>query len=186
LICNLDYIPLHLHTNDQPIIDQFYIGEKLFYRCKPENLTKPYDNISLYDISHNRDFNNAQTFTENDVFYNIIEGDLREKYDDLNFISFHIKNLSKGKHTYIKHLAIEDLTATIILKHAPVPCMYPHSVLEILINGVVINNENYKTELGKKNQKFSTLRNLIRQELSSIVQTGFIDDSFEIEEITDL
>ncbi|MDI6045653.1 hypothetical protein [Flavobacterium yafengii] len=186
MVCNLNYIPNHLHTNDKPLIEQFYIGEKLFYRCKPENLKKPYDNISLYDISHNRDFNDNKTFTENDVFYNIIEDDVREKYENFNFNSFYIKNLSEGHHTYIKQFVFEDLTASITLKHSPVPCMYPHSVLEICIGNVVINNENYKIELGKKNQKFSTLRSLIRQELTSLIQTGFIDDSIQIEEITEL
>lgn len=186
MVCNLNYIPDHLHTNDKPLIEQFYIGEKLFYRCRPDNLKKPYDNISLYDISHNRDFNDDQTFTENDVFYNIIEDDAREKYDDLNFASFYIKTLSQGNQTYIKHFTLEDLTAKITLKHAPAPCMYPHSVLEISVDDVVINSENYKTELGKKNQKFSALRSLIRQELTSLIQTGFIDDSIEVEEITEL
>lgn len=186
MICSLNYIPDHLHTNEKPIIEQFQIGEKLFYRCKPENLQKPYDNISLYDISHNRNFNDSETFTENDVFYNIIEDDIREKYDDLNFISFYIKNLSAGNQTYIKHFIVEDLTAKITLKHSPEACMYPHSVLEICVGNIIINRENYMSELGKKSQKFKTLRSLIRQELTSLIQTGFIDDSIEIEEITEL
>ena len=73
LICNLHYIPTKLHTNDKPIIDKFEIGEKLFYRCKPELLCKPYDNISLRDISHNRNFNDDKNLGSENVFFNIIE-----------------------------------------------------------------------------------------------------------------
>lgn len=56
MVCGLAYIPLHLHTGDKPIVDKFSIGEKLFYRCLPQDLEKPYDKISLRDISHNRNF----------------------------------------------------------------------------------------------------------------------------------
>lgn len=186
MVCNLDYIPSHLHTNDKPIIDEFFIGERLFYRCKPESLQKPYDNISLYDISHNRNFNNEETFKEEDVFYNIIEDDLRIKYEDLNFVSFFIKKLSPENITYNKKLFFDDISMQIVLKHSPAPCMYPHSVFEISIDGIIINKENYKNELGKKNKKYSSIRNIIRQELTSLMQTGFLDDSIDIEEINDL
>jgi hypothetical protein len=185
LKCTLNYIPNHLHTNDKPIVEEFYIGETLYYRCNPENLEKPYDSIRLFKISHNRNFNDASIFKSEDVFYNITEDDLREKYENLNIISFFIKHLSENKITYIKNLVYDDLTAKITLKHEPVACMYPHSVLEICINNQIITTENYKAELGKKNLKYSNFRSLIRQELTSIIQSGFIDDSIKIEEINE-
>lgn len=182
LICNLEYIPKHLHTENKPIKEVFEIGEKLFYRCKPEILNKPYDNISLQDISHNRNFNDDTNFGCENVFYNIDENDERVKYEGLNFIEFFIKNLS-NEITYKKNLIYQDLKATLILKHVPEPCMYPHSVIEISVNGIIVNKDNYKIILGKKNQTYSNLRSLIRQELTSIIQTGFIDTSNEIETI---
>ena len=181
--CTLNYIPDHLHTNDKPIVEKFYIGERLFYRCNPENLEKPYDSIRLFDISHNRNFGNEEVFKPEDVFYNIIEDEINEKYENLKIISFFIKKLSENRITYIKNLVYEDLTVKLTLKHEPVACMYPHSVLEICVNNQIITNQNYKIELGKKNIKYSNLRSIIRQELTSIIQSGFIDDSIVIEEI---
>ena len=178
--CNLHYIPIDLHTNDNPIVDKFEIGEKLFYRCKPELLCKPYDNISLQDISHNRNFNDDSKFGSENVFYNIVESDDRIKYEDLQFIEFYIKNLS-DKITYYKLLEYDNLIAVITLKHSPVPCMYPHCVFEIKINNVIVSSDNYNVILGKGNKTRSHLRSLIRQELTSIIQTGFIDLTEEIE-----
>ena len=185
MICNLNYIPEHLHTNNKPIIDKFEIGEKLFYRCKPEILSKPYDSISLQDISHNRNFNKDEDYGSENVFYNINEHDEIIKYEGLNFIEFYIKNLSE-KNTYIKIVNHGGLTAILTLKHNPEPCMYPHSVIEIAVNNTIVNKGNYNIILGKGNKTRSHLRSLIRQELTSIVQTGFIDTSNEIEIITEL
>jgi hypothetical protein len=182
LICNLEYIPKHLHTDDKPVKDVFEIGEKIFYRCKPEILNKPYDNISLQDISHNRNFNDDENYGSENVFYNINEHDERIKYEGLNFIVFYIKNLSNNI-TYSKTINHNNLKAILTLKHTPEPCMYPHSVIEISINDIVVNKNNYSEILGKKSQTFSHLRGLIRQELTSIIQTGFIDTSKEIETI---
>ena len=182
MICNLHYIPTKLHTNDKPIIDKFEIGEKLFYRCKPELLCKPYDNISLRDISHNRNFNDDKNLGSENVFFNIIESDEREIYEDLKFIEFYIKYLSE-ENIYCKKLYSDDLFAIITLKHSPVPCMYPHSVFEIKVNDQVVDKENYNSILGKSNKTQSHLRSLIRQELTSIIQTGFIDTSNDIETI---
>ena len=180
LICNLEYIPIQLHTEDKPIIDKFEIGEKLFYRCKPESLCKPYDNISLRDISHNRNFNDDLKFGSENVFFNIDELDDRMHYADLKFIEFYIKNLLE-ETTYSKIFSSKDLVAKITLKHFPVPCMYPHSVFEITFNGQVVDKDNYNLTLGKGNAIRSNLRSLIRQELTSIIQTGFIDSSRDVE-----
>lgn len=189
MICHLSYIPTHLHTNDNPIIEEFSLGEKLFYRCLPQNITKPYDNIKLKDISHNRNFKNDELFGNDCVFYNILENDAQERYENLNYITILIKEL-QGNYTYIKEInktnnLNEAFKVVITLKHSPEPCMYPHSVFEIVLNGVVLNGDNYKKTLGKDNVFFSNLRYEIRQELTSIIQTGFIDTSNEIEIITE-
>lgn len=183
--CPLIYIPEHLHTNDKPLIESFSVGEKLFYRCFPQNLKAPYDNISLKDISHNRNFNDDILYGSEYVFYNVIENDDREKYDGYNFATLLIKNIENNT-TYIKeinkanHLGI-NVKIIIILKHSPIPCMYPHSVFEIILDDTIVNDENYSKTLGKNNKFFSNIRNEVRQELTSIIQTGFIDSSQSIE-----
>jgi hypothetical protein len=111
-----------------------------------------------------------------------------EKYENLNFITLQIKNI-KG-NTFYKSIEKENPNNEIVklelfLKHDPIPCMYPHSVFEIKVNDVTITNDNYENTLGKRNMFYSNLRNEIRQELTSIIQTGFIDTSNEIEIITE-
>jgi len=183
LDCTLDYIPKHLHANEKPVVKEFSIGEKLYYRCKPNDLKRPYDKISLYDISHNRNFNDASLFSEKDVLYNIIEDDEVQLYENLNIVTLKIIEL-QGRYTHIKEItSINDssVKALIVLKHSPVPCMYPHSVFEISVNDEVVDKSNYKQLLNKKNQTYKNLRSDIRQELTSIIQTGIIDTSEEIE-----
>lgn len=192
MVCNLDYIPSHLHTNDKPIIDTFFIGEELYYRCKPENLKKPYDIISLYDISHNRNFNEDIVKSES-VYFNILENVPIEKYTELNHVTLLISQLSNNT-TFYKKISKKnnqeiDFVVEITLKHDPVPCMYPHSVFEIRLNNEVICKENYNSTLnlkkGENKKILSDLRSEIRQELTSIIQSGLINDSEEIEIITE-
>lgn len=185
--CILDYIPTRLHTKDRPVLETFNIGEELYYRCKGNGCRKPYDQISLFDISHNRNFSKKEEYPKEDVLFNINEGDDFDKYDS-NIIVLIIKDLENAK-TYVKELISEnepDLKVNIKLLHAPVPCMYTHSVFEISINETIISEENYKNILGKKNIKFKNLRRDIRQELTSIIQTRRIDSSQDVEILNEL
>jgi len=134
LDCLLDYIPQYLHTNDKPIVKEFYIGEELYYRCKAGECKKPYDKISLYDISHNRNFHDGNQYPMEDVLYNIREEDPFEKYES-DIVVLKINELSK-EQTFLKELVSQSdpkIKACITLVHEPLPCMYPHSVFEISI-----------------------------------------------------
>jgi len=185
LTCGLDYIPKHLHTKDKPLIEEFYEGEKLFYRCKEGECEKPYNKKRLYDISHNRNFCEENTYKKDDVLYNVIENDPEERYQGLNIAELKIVNLN-GSFTYIKTIEInKELSAIIKLKHAPIPCMYPHSVFEISVNDVVVTPDNYKTVLDKGSKMYKNLRTSIRQELSSMIQSGSIDSDEEVEIINE-
>lgn len=184
--CPLTYIPQHLHFKDKALIPIFSIGENLYYRSKPENLKKPYDNISLRDISHNRNFNNDLLYPKTDVLFNIDINDEREVYDKLDIVILEIKELH-DEITYKKEIIStkdNDLKAVITLKHSPVPCMYPHSVFEISVNDIIVDNLNYDFILGKKNKIYSDLRSEIRQELTLIIQNGTIDSSLDTEYLT--
>jgi len=183
LDCLLKYIPKHLHTNEKSIIEEFVIGEELFYRCKYEECNKPYDKISLCDISHNRNFADSDTYKRKDVLFNLNSEDANETYSDLNIAILKIKNLT-DKKTYIKKIiseSNENIVVTIILKHDPLPCMYPHSIFEISIDKTVVTKENYKKLLGRGGKAYKNIRRDIRQELTSLIQSGIVDDSLEVE-----
>jgi hypothetical protein len=182
LYCNLKYIPEHLHAKDKPLVNEFVIGEKLYYRCKNELIKRPYDKISLYDISHNRNFNDDSIFLKEDVLYNIDEIDARERYSDLEIVVLKINNLQNNV-IYTKEITENDVVFkfTVTLKHSPEPCMYPHSVFQITKNDIIINKENYGSTLDKKNMVYKNIRSDIRQELTSIIQSGVVDSSQNIE-----
>ena len=69
--CRFKYIPEQLKTKKRPIVEKFEISELLFYRCDPQKLEKPYDNINLKDISHNRNFCDNNLYGHENVFFNI-------------------------------------------------------------------------------------------------------------------
>jgi hypothetical protein len=183
LICNLAYIPEILHTNSKPIVNIFTIGEELYYRTKSEEVKKPYDKISLYDISHNRNFNNSIEYLKEYVLFNIDENDIIEKYDNREIVTLKINQLQK-KETYQKEIISredDEIRVLITLKHRPELCMYPHSVFEITFNDTIVDKTNYGSTIGKDNKLFSNIRSDIRQELTSIIQSGIIDSSQGIE-----
>ena len=179
--CDLGYIPAHLQRELKPVVPNFSIGEELYYRVDPTKCKVPYDHISLRDISHNRSFDPPLS-TQDDVLYNIDPTKDFQKYDDKTVVVLRIATLPNGQ-TYIKEFTTEDETIVVIitLKHDPAECMYPHSVFEIAVNGVVVDEENYKQTLDTKPLK--KIRGRIRQELSSMLQTGIVDQSQEIQMI---
>ena len=167
----------------RPVISTFSVGEELYYRTDPKKIKKPYDDISLYDISHNRSFL-PQTSVKDDVLYNIKPGDVEEKYTDKEVVVLLIGNLNNAI-TFVKEFKTEDESHRVVitLKHSPVECMYPHSVFEITVNEIVIDSENYKAFFGIKSLK--NIRGRIRQELTSMIQSGIIDSSTDIEMISE-
>jgi hypothetical protein len=189
LDCTLLYIPEHLHFKGKPIINTFSIGEKLYYRCLPQNLQKPYDSINLKDISHNRNFCNDTLFGEECVKFNIDPLNEFEKYETYNVVTLLITNLDNNQ-TYSKSFTRTNHeqklhNVLIYLKHDPIACMYPHSVFEIKLDGVVVTSENYKETIGKGNKFFSNIRSEIRQELTLLIQNGIVDSSLETEYINE-
>lgn len=180
--CQLDYIPEHLRQGDRLPIDVFTVGENLHYRVRPEIAQKPYDKIPLLDISHNRDFNDPLTYLLDDVFYNIDPNSDDERYEGLEAITLEIKQLDSI--TFERSYSTPCGTHTVVLKlkHDPVPCMYPHSVFELTFDNVVVDKGNYKTGFGKDNKILSNLRSRVRQDFTSMMQCGIIDNQ-EIEDI---
>ncbi len=81
----------------------------------------------------------------------------------LRIISLNEKNQYEKEFTQEKngHLA----TARIKLIHDPVPCMYPHCIFRIWLNGVVVTFGSYKQTL----KKWRKIRTELKQELASMI-----------------
>lgn len=186
--CNLNYIPDHLKTKNKQIVESFCISELLFYRCDPQNIELPYDKINLKDISHNRNFNDNNLYGPENVFINIDPKKGFERYTDLKYVTLEIKKLNNNITYYKKIIKNNDSNEYIIeitLKHKPENCMYPHSAFEIKLNSEEITGENYKKTIGRDSKFFRGIRSEIRQELTSLLQTGKIDDTIDIELINE-
>jgi len=184
--CNLAYIPKRLHSFNKDVVKTFTVGEELYYRCNLEECSKPYQKISLYDVSHNRNFNNSKNYPKDDVLFNIDDKTEIEKIANKHINTSIIKSLSKN-NTFEKTITLidkRDATAHIKLIHKPLPCMYPHCIFQIAINGVIVTKDNYSITL--KPKKYKNIRRDIRLELTSIIYSSIIDNDLETEIITDL
>lgn len=166
--CNLEYIPVRLKTEDKPPLETFSVGEYLYYRCKPEVLENPYIGISVAEVSHNRSGVDNVISVEEDVLYNIVP-ELGVEKHHLSICTLEIKDLNEDSK-YHKKFPQEpdpkiDSTATIDLLHDPAPCMYPHSLFRVHLNGELVTLDNYKTTLNKSHQ----IRSMIKTELAKMI-----------------
>ena len=171
--------------------------EKDFFKCLIDfflTLEFPYNDISLRDISHNRNFGEDAIFREDDVMYNVLPENKFEKYNDCNLIKLEINDLTNNI-TYHKKIikthedgyqAIVEIT----LEHKPIPCMYPHSAFVIVLNDVIVDEKNYDETINQKKgaykKLFSNIRREIREELTSLMISKKINDTINTEVINEL
>lgn len=186
--CNLPYIPKRLHSYGKDIVQEFSIGEELYYRCNSDQCTKPYHSISLYDVSHNRNFNDKINYPKEDVLFNIDKSSEKHIIENKEISISVIKSVSENFTFEKKIISTEDpdLYVEIKLIHSPIACMYPHCAFQISLNGIVITRDNYNNTLNKRSVKFKNLRRDIRLELTSIIYSSIIDNDSETEVITEL
>lgn len=188
-LCTLTYIPQRLHSLGKEVVEEFYIGEELYYRCNIEECIKPYQKLNkLYDISHNRNFNNSKDYPKDDVLFDITPNTTQEIIPNKHINVSVIKSLSIN-NTFEKSIQSENDSTMIVyikLMHDPLPCMYSHCVFQISINEIIITNDNFSNTLGRKNIPSKNLRRDIRHELTSIIYSNIIDNDSETEVITDL
>lgn len=186
--CQLPYIPERLHSYGKKNIPKFSIGEELYYRCNSSECLKPYQAISLYDISHNRNFNNKINFPKEDVLWNIDENSPHKIIENKEINISIIKSISKNG-TFEKNIVSDldpSLHIQIKLIHSPLPCMYSHSSFQISLNDTIVTRQNYSEILDKRNKTYKNLRRDIRLELTSIIYSSGLDNNSETEIITDL
>jgi len=162
-MCDLDYIPSHLHWNSKPLLNKFYPEEILYRRVNPnENIDLPFATISLYDISFNRSgISNNMLCEREDVLWNVDPEKDIEKYN-LEISEIIVKKLNlEVKDEKVIRLGKEesinenDLNIFIILKltHKPIDCNYSHSTIVFSVEGKIVDNVNYEYTLGSKKYK---------------------------------
>ncbi|MDD5150946.1 MAG: hypothetical protein PHC28_10810 [Flavobacterium sp.] len=178
--CDLDHIPERLHQNNNPLIENFSIGEFLYRRCDKEDLSNPYLKISLTELSHNRSLNGNNRSYPNDVLFDIKKDNNTKIIPDKVVCNLIIKSLNDD-YKYIKKFEETKTNivynAVLCLLHQPEPCMYHHCVFRIILDGVIITYDNYKTTLNKLNK----IKTAIKTEIASMIYTGEIDQNREIE-----
>lgn len=176
------YIPLRLHQEDKPLLNQFALGDVLYHRCDKGSvedgkmIANPYSSVTLAELSHNIGSNrdNIISYSE-DVLYSIKEEESFEKHTDKDIAVLEVVSLDPQSKRYIKHIKYRkneqsDIhKATIELIHEPDYYMYPHCVFRIQINDRVVTYKNYSDF-----KKLKGLRQLIRNEITTMLNRGII------------
>ena len=167
--CDLPHIPKRLHTRGKPILKEFFIEEELYWRCKPE-IDLPYQEISLTEISHNRQGkSNNPLSIPTDVLWNIDRNKDFEKYD-YDVIVLKIKELNPD-FNYAKEFKEiingEETSVIVELLHNPIACNYAHSIFSYIYHNTVVTFENYKQTIG--HNKAKRLRTLCKLELQAMI-----------------
>jgi len=167
--CDLDYIPSHLHWNSRPKVHQFYVNEKLYWRCKPENADNPYKAVSLVDISVNRSGTSDFFFSyPDDVLFDTSNSE-NERYINKIPLMLEIKRVKLYDASLIIRVEdIEDFVG-IQLIHDPLKCNYAHSLFRFRFQGQTVDWNNYDKTLGKKNKTRSRLRRACKDEISKMI-----------------
>lgn len=185
-MCELEYIPEHLKGDSLIVKAQFLKGELLFFRCDPEKLKHPYD-ISLIDLSHNRNFNNPEKYKPNDVLWNTNPEKGFEIYSNKSIVQLCLNVAGDNETINLRLTSIknEDYYVDIILKHKPIDCNIAHSAFEISFNNTVVNWDNWNDTLGVRKGELKgvskELRNDIRQFLTKmIISKQVSDENFDI------
>lgn len=181
--CTVTYIPERLHSKDLPEIPNFAVGERLFRRCKNEEVQQPFESIRLYDLSFNREGNPKSPLCQrDDVLFNTNpENGKGPKYNEL-IIPLEIKEVAESG-TYekiISHPGIDGdnnpIIHTCVLKllHDRLPCNYSHCIFRVTYNSVVVTSENYQTTIGRKSTYVQQLRTKCKTELEWMILKGEI------------
>jgi hypothetical protein len=166
--CEISYIPERLHSLDRPPINKFAVGELLYFRCTSEELDNPFTKISIAELSHNRSGEHGSLGGQDDVLFNILPGNNFERYPGLEICTLQIVEL-KEDGTYSKDFQQEKNqqlhNANLQLIHDPLPCMYPHCVFRVTLDGTLITKSNFKDTIGKLKE----IKNKIKQEIASMI-----------------
>jgi len=166
--CQIEYIPHHLKRNGRDPINEFFISERLYKRWKNPNTNHPYTDISLTDLSHNRQGTSENILSEpSDVLFNIDSKDGCERYDEA-YIAIEIMELTDDQKYYKEIVDDKNsaIWAEITLEHTPLVCNYSHCEFVFYFKGEKVKWVNYGATLGSTEAK--TVRKTCRNELSKM------------------
>lgn len=148
--CDELRIPKHLHKGNKERDPHFGKAEKLYRRIPPDGFLRDREISAQYlrisDLSVNRE-KYSKVPTE-DVLFDIKAGKHFLSYGVIEFQVGFVEALS------FRHPDDKNDIYSFKIKHEPEECMYPHSVLMVLLN---------KKECNKLQPK--SLRSLFRDEL---------------------
>lgn len=166
--CSLPYIPLYLHHTSQELIQCFYVGDILYHRCSPEKLENPYKTVSITELSHNIGTNNKVELSKlEDVLWSTKEEEELQKYDKA-VCTLEIKSLN-DQQTYHKQFEQEKngkvYKCVMELLHDPLPCMYPHCIFRVWLDGELVTYDNYKSTI----RKLKKIKTQLKQELGNMI-----------------
>lgn len=185
-MCDLDYIPEHLVGDNLVVNPKFENGELLFFRCSPNNLEHPY-NISLIDLSHNRNFNNPDLYKPKDVLWNTNSELNFQSHSDKSIIELSLAILEGNETIDLRFVSLRnpDYYVDVVLKHKPIYCNITHSAFEISFNNELVDWDNWGSTLGVKKGELKgvskELRNDLRQFLTKmIIAKQLSNDSFDV------
>jgi hypothetical protein len=167
--CNLPYIPKHLHLGEKPKITEYAIGDIIFRRCTPDEIENPFKTVSITELSHNIGISKGESISDvKDVLFNIREDEPDEEYVGQLVCKLKIKSLDDmGQYAkeFRQRKGAVEFVGKVKLLHDPLPCMYPHCLLRVWINGEIVTFRNYNHSLKKLNQ----IRTSIRHELATMI-----------------
>lgn len=167
--CERKYIPPHLHQYEREKFDTFGVGEYLYFRCEKDVLDNPYSKITIAELSHNRSGNENALSKPEDVLWNISDDTSFEAYKELEICELKIVDLtpdSKYSKSYPETKKEIEYNCLFELLHEPEPCMYPHVVFRVTLNGEVIQKgKRYNETIGKLNK----IRNSLKEEITAMI-----------------
>lgn len=168
-LCDREYIPQHLHQNDREKFDTFNVGELLYFRCEKSVLENPYEKITIAELSHNRSGENNSLSHPKDVLFNISDDTSFETYDGLEICELRIVDLNpynKYSKNYTETKNQIEYYCLFELFHEPEPCMYPHVVFRVTLNGEIIQKgKSYESSI----KKLTRIKNSLKEEIASMI-----------------
>ncbi len=138
-------------------------------------LKNPFKNTSITELSHNRQGPKSDICSlAEDVLYDIVGKTIKGVHEDLVVCTLKIQSLNINKTFKKEYKETKDgieYTCVLELFHEPEPCMYPHCVFRVWINGIKITYKNYKDTISK----LTIIRGNLKEELASMVITKEIN-----------
>lgn len=166
LTCDELGIPKHLHRHNRQVDPNFDKKEYLYRRIPPGELLAngqiSASSLRIHKMSVNR--GKYTKFPKKDVLYNIKSNE--------HFFTWGIVKINVGFLERLKfdHPKKENHIYTLKVIHEPEECMYPHSIIEILLNGKTSNYDMPKSRRSLFRDKFITNCIIVKKPDTSFFQ----------------